>query len=161
MNALDIACAVVIVLAAARCAFRGFIREVMSMAALILSIAGAVFFSKAGAVALDNYVGYSKWNQIVAFLVIFLVVYLAVKLLEGVLHRVFERIRLERLDRALGFFLGLGEGALLVVLIVYLLKVQPIIDVSTLLDGSFVAGVVLEVVPILAPTIGAVTDADV
>lgn len=151
MNVLDIVCITIIVVAAIRCAFRGFIREVMSMAALIFGIVAAVFFSKAGAIIIDTYVGYSNWNQIIAFLVIFLVVYLVVKLLEGLLHRLFERIHLERLDRSLGFFLGLAEGAIVVILVVYLLKVQPLFDVSSVLDSSFVAGIVLDIVPIVAP----------
>lgn len=151
MSFLDIICIAIIVIAAIRCTFRGFITEVMSMAALILGIVVAIFFSKAGAVLVDTYIGYSRWNQIVAFLILFVVVYLVVKLIERMLHSLLERIRLERLDRALGLFLGIVEGCVVVFLIVYLLRVQPIFDATVVLEESFIADLVLDVVPIFAP----------
>lgn len=152
MNALDIFCFAVLVVAAIRCAFRGLIKEIMSMAAIIMGILAAVFFSKAGAVLIDNYIGYSNWNQIVAFLAIFVIAYLIVKLLEGLLHRIFERIHLEKLDRTLGFFLGIIEGGIVVVLVIYLLRVQPLLDLTQLLEDSFVADLVLDIVPIFVPS---------
>jgi membrane protein required for colicin V production len=158
MSVLDIICIAVLALAAIRCAFRGFVTEIMSMAALILGIVAAVFFSKAGAVLIDSYIGYSNWNQIVAFLVLFIVVYLVVKLVERLLHNILDRIRLERLDHAMGFFLGLLEGAIIVVLLVYLIRVQPVFDASAALDSSFFARMVLEIVPIFVPA-GAVVPA--
>jgi membrane protein required for colicin V production len=84
-------------------------------------------------------------------LVIFVIVYLLVKLLEGILHRVLDKIHLEKLDRVLGFFLGLAEGGLAVVLLVYLMHVQPIFDLQALLDNSTIARFVLEIIPATAP----------
>jgi membrane protein required for colicin V production len=154
MNILDIVSIGIIAILAIRCAFRGFITEIMSVAALILGILAAVFFSKAGAVVFDNYIGLSRWNQIIAFIVIFLIVYIVLKLLESIIHKILERIKLEKLDRMLGFILGLAEGAIVVILIVYLLRVQPIFDLNDLLDASFFAGLVLEIVPIFVPEAG-------
>lgn len=152
---LDIVFIVILAAAAIRVAFKGFVAEIMSMAALILGIVAAIFFSKAGAVLIDTYIAYSKWNQIIAFLVIFIVVYLLTKLLEGIIHRLLDKIHLEKLDKALGFFLGLAEGLIVIVFIVYLLKVQPIFDTVELLENSFVAGIVLDIVPIAVPSIEA------
>jgi membrane protein required for colicin V production len=151
INPLDIVFIVLIAAGAIRCAFKGFIAEIMSFAALILGVVAAVFFSKAGATLIDTYVGFSNWNQIIAFLVIFVLVYLLVKLLEGILHRVLDKIHLEKLDRVLGFFLGLAEGGLAVVLLVYLMHVQPIFDLQALLDDSAIARFVLEIIPATAP----------
>jgi membrane protein required for colicin V production len=150
-NPLDVIFVVLIAAAAIRCAFRGFIAEVMSFAALILGIVAAVFFSKAGASLIDTYICFSNWNQIIAFLVIFVIVYLILKLLEGVLQRVLEKIHLDKLDRVLGFFLGLVEGGLVVVLLVYLMRVQPIFDLQELLDKSTIADFALEIIPIFVP----------
>ncbi|MBN1685824.1 MAG: CvpA family protein [Spirochaetales bacterium] len=149
INPLDIVFIVLIGAGAIRCAFKGFIAEIMSFAALILGVVAAVFFSKAGAGLIDTYVGFSNWNQIIAFLVIFIVVYLLVKLLEGILHRILDKIQLERLDRVLGFFLGLVEGALAVVLIIYIMRVQPIFDLQALLDKSVISRFVLEIIPLV------------
>ena len=150
-NLLDVIGIAIIIFAAIRCTFRGFIKEIMSMAALILGVLCAVFFSKAGAVLLDTYVGFSRWNQIIAFLGIFLLVYVIVKLTERLLRGLLEKIRLEKLDRALGFFLGLTEGIIVVVFIVYLLRVQPLLDVTEVLDQSLVADLILDIVPIFTP----------
>jgi len=151
INPLDIVFIVLIAAGAIRCAFKGFISEVMSFAALILGVAAAVFFSKAGATLIDRYVGVSNWNQIIAFLVIFILAYLIVKLLEGILHRIFEKIHLEKLDRVLGFFLGFAEGSLAVFLLVYLMQVQPIFNLQELLENSAIARFVLEIIPATAP----------
>ena len=153
ISPLDIVFIVILAGAAIRCTFRGFISEVLSMAALILGVLGAIFFSKAGATLIDGYIGVSRWNQIIAFLVIFVLVYLVIKLIEHLLRRILERINLEKLDRTLGFFLGLFEGILVVVLAVYLMKVQPIFDLDLLLEKSWIAGLVLEVLPIAAPAL--------
>jgi len=151
VNPLDIVLIVIIAGGAIRCAFKGFIAEIMSFAALILGLVAAVFFSKMGAQLIDTYVGFSNWNQIIAFLIIFLLVYLLVKLLERILHRIFDKINLERLDRVLGFFLGLIEGGLAVTLIVYLMRVQPIFDLHSVLDGSAIARFILEIIPVVVP----------
>ena len=153
MNILDIISIGIIAILAIRCAFRGFITEIMSMAALILGILAAVFFSKAGAVLIDNYIGLSRWNQIIAFIVIFLLVYVLLKLIESIIHKILEKIKLDKLDRLLGFALGVVEGAIVVILIVYLLRVQPLLDLTEVLDGSFFAGLVLEIVPIFIPEV--------
>ena len=151
INPLDIVFIVLISAAAIRCAFKGFVAEVMSFAALILGVVAAVFFSKAGATLIDTYIGFSNWNQIIAFLIIFVAVYLFVKLLEGILHRLFDKIHLEKLDRVLGFFLGLAEGGLAVALLVYLMRVQPIFDMEALLSNSTIARFVLDIIPATAP----------
>lgn len=151
VNPLDIVLIVIIAAAAIRCAFKGFIAEFMSFAAIILGVVAAVFFSKAGAILIDTYVGFSNWNQIVAFLVIFILVYLLMKLLEGILYRILDKIHLERLDRVLGLFLGLVEGGLAVMLVVYIMRVQPIFDLQPLLDGSVLARFILEIIPVMMP----------
>ena len=153
INPLDIAFIVIIAVGAIRVAIRGFVAEVMSFAALILGIAAAVFFSKAGAGLIDTYIGFSRWNQIIAFLVIFLVTYLVVKLVESVLKKVLEKIKLDRLDKSLGLFLGLVEGGLAVIFLVYLMEVQPVFDLESFLDKSAIAKFVLEFVPIAVPSL--------
>ena len=150
-NPLDIVLIVIIAAGAIRCAFKGFIAEIMSFAALILGVVAAVFFSKMGAELIDSYVGISDWNQIIAFLIIFILTYLIMKLLEGILHRILDKIHLERLDRVLGFFLGLIEGGIVVMLVVYVMQVQPLFDLQPLLEKSTVAQFVLEIIPIVVP----------
>ena len=69
----------------------------------------------------------------------------------GYFCRRLYQIHLEKLDRVLGFFLGLAEGGLAVVLLVYLMQVQPIFDLQALLENSTIARFVLEIIPATAP----------
>lgn len=145
---MDIVFGVVLLLAAVRCAFRGFIAEVMSMAALILGIGLAVLFSGTAAGYLEPYLGESLWNQVIGFLGIFLLVYLVVKIFEGALHRLFEKVRLERLDRALGFVLGVAEGLLVVSIAIILIYLQPFVPPERIVGNSIVTTVILRVLPL-------------
>lgn len=154
ITVLDIVLLVVIAAAAIRCFFRGFVAEVMSTAAVLVGILGAVMLSEAGALLIDEHVAYSRWNEVIAFLVIFLAIYLVVRLIEGILRGLLERIRLDRLDRALGFFLGIAEGIIAVMVIVYLLKVQPVFDLDQTLANSFVARIALDIIPLASPELG-------
>ncbi len=145
--ALDIIFLVILLIATFRCVIKGFVSEIMSLAALILGIGGAVLFSGAAARFLDNQFGPSVWNQVVSFLVIFLVLYIVVKAFEGGLKRLLERLNLGSLDRALGFFLGVAEGFILVSVIIIVLRLQPFFDTNELLEGSIVAGIVITIIP--------------
>lgn len=147
-NALDIVFGVVLLVAAVRCAFRGFIAEVMSMAALILGIGLAVLFSNLAADYLEPYLGDSMWNQVIGFLAIFLLVYLVVKIFEGALHRLFEKIQLERLDRALGFVLGVAEGLLVISIAIIVIYLQPFVPPERIVGNSIVTTVILRVLPL-------------
>jgi membrane protein required for colicin V production len=84
----------------------------------------------------------------VAFLLLFVITYLLVKLLESLLHGLVERIQLEKLDQALGFFLGLVEGFLLLAVLVFLLRIQPLLDVENLFAGSFLADLMQRIIPV-------------
>ena len=54
-----------------------------------------------------------------------------------IVSKVFEWSILKSLDRTLGFFFGLVEGAVVICLIILLLDAQPFINVNSLFDGSF------------------------
>ncbi len=73
------------------------------------------------------------------FLVLFLLIYLLVKALERLLAAMFDKLNLERLDRAIGLFLGLAEGLLLVGVLLFLLNWLPFVDTRGLLRGSLFA----------------------
>jgi membrane protein required for colicin V production len=148
---LDIALGLILVFAAIRGIFRGFVSEFLSMAAIILGLASAVVFSRPLAVALSGRLGGSAWIQVIAFLGLFIVTYLAVKLIEGFLHTGVEKLNLRNLDRVLGFLLGLVEGFLLVSVILIILVIQPFFDTTQLLNDSTIARLLL---PILVPATG-------
>jgi membrane protein required for colicin V production len=146
-SALDIVFVIILVIAAFRGAFRGFVTELLSAAAIILGIIGAVIFSKMVGELLATHLGLTQWSEIIAFLVIFLVVYLIIKIFEGALNNFIDKLKLGNLDRALGFFLGIVEGILLISVIVFLMTVQPLFETEEVLKDSVIAKIVLSFLP--------------
>ena len=144
---LDIIFTVIILVAAIRAAVRGFITEFLSIAALLLGIVFAVFLARPVAGAFAAYLNTGPWSVVIAFIAVFLIVYLIVKIFEGLLHRLFETLRLEKLDRAIGFFLGIVEGLICAVVVVFILQVQPFFSADQLLGESYIARTIIRVLP--------------
>ncbi len=146
---LDYIFAAIIFIAVVRCVFRGFVAEIVAVAALGGGILCGILFSAPGADIIARGMGESEWNRVIAFLIIFLFVYLVMKILEGVLYRMIESVNLENLDRALAFFLGLIEGTVVSLLILILLLNQPFFDVHELINNSIAAGLVGDFLPLI------------
>ena len=144
---IDIVFALLVIIAAIRGAFRGFVTEVGSMAALILGFGAAIVLYKPVALLLDKRFGPSIWNQLISFLILFLLGYLLVKLVQRMLQNIVERLNLDRLDSALGFFLGLAEGLLVVAVALFIINWQPFFDPKSLLGSSFFARMLFPVLP--------------
>ena len=136
---IDAVFAILIVVAAVRGAIRGFVTEVGSAASVILGIVAAVLFHRPGARLIGRSFGESMWNPLVAFLVVFLIVYILVKLVERMLAALFEKLNLNRLDSAMGLFVGIGEGLLVVAVVLFFLSWQPFFDTKAMLDRSMFA----------------------
>ena len=147
---IDIVFAIIVVILAFRAAIRGFVKELLGTAALFLGIIVAVLLSGTVAQAIDEYIGPTIWSQIIAFLALFLVVYLIVKIFESALNRLIERIHLDQLDHALGFFFGIVEGLLVVFIVLLLVQIQPFFDPEALIAGSIFARIMLPFLPFAA-----------
>ncbi len=146
--AFDIVSLVIIVILAVRATFRGFLTEIMAVASVIVGITVAVIFTHPVSVILLKYIGDSFWNTLISFLALFLVTYLIIKIFENSLNTFIEKVHLEKLDQSLGFFLGLIEGFLLVVIIVFAMNAQQFFDIHDLLDDSIAASVAEKIIPI-------------
>lgn len=137
-NFLDIVFGILILLLAVRGLIRGFIGEVFSVGAVVVGIGAAVIFSSVLAGPVEEMLNIRGWGQVIAFLGIFLVVYIVLKIVEKALKGVIENIHLENLDRALGLFLGIVEGLVVVGALVLMLRLQPFFDFSASLEESTV-----------------------
>ena len=146
--AFDIVSLIILFILAIRATFRGFLTEVMSMASIIVGIIIAVVFTKPVSLLLQDYIGNSFWNMVIAFLGLFLVSYLIIKIFENSLNTLIEKVQLEKLDQSLGFFLGLIEGFLLIVILVFVLKAQQIFDVSKFFTNSYAFIIADKIIPI-------------
>ena len=116
---------------------KGFIDNIFGKLALVLGIFIAILFYKNIAALLLKDIKFPFAANIIAFLLIFVVVFLIVKIIQMIVSKVFEWSILKSLDRTLGFFFGIVEGAVVICLIIMLLDAQPFINVNSLFDGSF------------------------
>lgn len=153
---IDIIFGILLLVTAMRSGIRGFVREFMSMAALVLGIGAAVVFSGPVAVVVDEYLDAAAWSQVVAFLGLFVAVYLVVKIFETALNRLVERIDLDNLDHALGFFLGVAEGMLLIFVALLVVQVQPFFDSTSVVNQSLFAEALLPLLPYMSRFFGGV-----
>ena len=131
----------IIILFAMHCAVKGFVSEVMSLAAMTLGILSAIFFFRAGADFIrDKFMPEIKTlPEALAFIIIFLTVFAAVKLVEVMLKTIINGIRLGTLNRILGFIFGVAEGIVVICLLLFLINVLSFIDQNRILAGSFFA----------------------
>jgi len=138
---IDVVFLIIIAIFALRCALRGIVGEIMSMAALILGILAAIFFfRKTAELIRGKFIPDVKaLPEIVAFIMDFIIVFAVIKILETILKDIIERIQLGGPDRFLGFFLGIAEGLVIICLLLFLITVQPFVESDLLLEGSFFA----------------------
>jgi membrane protein required for colicin V production len=137
--AIDILFIALIVIFTVRCALRGFVGELFSIASLVLGLFAALYFYRNGALFIrEKFMpGLKIIPEIAAFIVIFLIVFICIKIIEGMLREIIEGIRLGRADRFLGIFFGFVEGIIVVSLILFVLCVQPLFEPAPILEKSF------------------------
>ena len=134
---IDVVFCVLILVLAINGAAKGFIAELFGKAAFLGGLVLGFLFCNSLAQVLIQWISVVILAQILSFLLIFVVTFLVIKILQHILGGLFKGDILGSLDRALGFFLGLAEGVLLVVLVLFVLHAQPWIDTTELLRGSF------------------------
>jgi membrane protein required for colicin V production len=114
MNTLDIILAIILAFGLIRGFFKGFIVEVASLAALVLGIYGAVYFSY----ILSDYIkGYSDWDpsvlQLVSFAGTFLIIVILISLAGKLMTKLAENIALGILNKLMGAVFGLLKVAMI------------------------------------------------
>ncbi|WP_461255187.1 CvpA family protein [Treponema sp. R80B11-R83G3] len=147
-SAIDFVFIGLIALFMIRCFLKGFVSELLSMAAIVLGLLAALFFHKNGGVFLRNQF-WPELNvipEIAAFVILFVIVFLVIKIIEKMLVNIIDNVSLSGADRFLGLIFGLAEGIVLVSLILFLLKIQPLFDSSSLLENSFFARLILPLI---------------
>ena len=135
-NSLDIVIALVALFMLLRGLLRGALAEFFSVGAIVAGVAVAIIFSGSAGAVVEERMGTSGWGNIIAFLGLFIVTYLVMKVVQKILRGFVENVNLQNLDKALGLFLGLVEGLALAALIVFVLRLQPLVDMQDVLAGS-------------------------
>ncbi len=144
---IDIFFSAIILFMTIKAIIRGFVTEVMSIAAIGLGILLGVLFSAMLGDFIGQKFGVSNWNQVVAFLIIFLVSYLLIKIFENGLNSLIDKIHLDKLDRSLGLFFGIIEGAAIVMIVVFIIEVQPLFNTEKIETESWYIQMIHRFIP--------------
>ncbi len=156
MNALDWVFVAILALLGIRCMVKGFVAELLSMAAVLLGLLGALLLYKGAGSLLVSW-GLKPQPAFLppalGFLAVFLVVFLVVKLIARLVEEGIEAAQLGGLDRALGLVLGLAEGLVLISLVLVAMtllepSLRSVAGYSKLLGDSLFARLIL---PIIGP----------
>lgn len=142
----DIALMIVVILVTVKVTMTGFVTEFFSKAAVIIGTTGAILFYRKLTTHIVRLIGPDSLSEVISFLVIFLLLYLVVKIIQQLLGSAIEGETMTNLDRALGFFLGIGEGVLLIIVILLLVEKQPWFDLGTLTADSMFASLLKPVI---------------
>ncbi|MDA3956950.1 CvpA family protein [Oceanispirochaeta sp.] len=136
LGILDFIFLAVITISSLRGAFRGMIQELISLAALFISLLLAAVFYPDGTKWIQSRSSLNDAATFIAFICIFLASYILFKLLQRAIVSLINESPIESTDRLLGFFFGVLEGILLCFLIVYLIDFQNIMNLNGLSGKS-------------------------
>lgn len=140
MNWVDIALLAVFSLFGVRGYFKGLFREVLSLCGLVVGFIVAVRYDDRVAA-----LGGSYWNispfilKGAAFIVIFFVVYFVFNVAGWLLHHSEKALFLQTVNRVGGIAVGIGKGAAVMALIIFVVHTASWVPDSTKvkLDGSY------------------------
>jgi membrane protein required for colicin V production len=116
----------ILVLSMALSAWRGFIREALSLASWIAALVVAVAFSDAAAGLLVDHVSVPSVRLIIGFAVLFLITLLVGGLLSYLVSTLVDKTGLSGTDRAVGVIFGLVRGVGIVAVLVLLAGLTPV-----------------------------------
>ncbi len=116
MTGFDIAVLVIVGVTAVGGFMRGFVQEVLSLAAWVLAIVAIRFLHTDLTAWLYDYIGSGSGAAVLAFALLLLVPYVAIKLIAGWAGRTSRKSVLGPVDRVLGFGFGAVKGVIIVVM---------------------------------------------
>lgn len=116
---------------------KGLIKEVLGKVAFVVGLFFASVFADNLSVYLVNLVKSELLSLIFSFLIIFAVVFIIIQLIKVILSKIFSGEILGSLDHALGFFFGLLEGFVLIIVFMFAICKLPFLQTKTLQSGVF------------------------
>lgn len=127
----------VILLSAISVMIKGFVNELFSKITFVMGLFCSFAFASRFVPYVMAYVKYKFFAYIISFLLIFVTVAIVVQLIRSLIDWIFENGIMKQVDRILGFCLGILEGMVICFLILFILSVQPVFDVSGILNHSW------------------------
>ena len=157
MNVLDIALGSLLLFGLIRGLMKGLFVEVASLAALIIGVYGAIYFSDFAASFLENRVDWDeKYINIVAFAITFIVIIVVIALAGKALTKLADFASLGILNKLLGGLFGaLKIGLILSIVLIIFTKMNsniPLIE-NHEIEDSMLYKPVKSIAPIIFPSI--------
>ena len=125
MNWADYAIGGIVLVSAGISLWRGFVREALSMVALLLAFWVALRFGPGLAALLEPHIDQPSLRLIVAFAVLFVVTLLVGGLVNYLAAQLVKKSGLTGTDRMLGMLFGIGRGVAVVALLVLFAGLTP------------------------------------
>jgi membrane protein required for colicin V production len=116
MTGFDIIVLVIVGVAAVGGFARGFVQEVLSLAAWVLAIVAIRFLHTDFTAALNEYIGSPSGAAVLAFALLLLIPYGIMKLIAGRIGKASRSSVIGPIDRVLGFGFGAVKGVIVVVI---------------------------------------------
>ena len=113
MSAIDIAIVAVLALSVAWGIWRGFVREILSLAGWVLAFLAANAVAAPAGEALPASIATPEIRGLIAFVVVFVFTLSAIALAAALISKLFRKAGLGGVDRTLGALFGLARGVVI------------------------------------------------
>ena len=158
MNYIDIIIIVILGIAMIRGFINGFVRELASLAALILGIWGAIKFSSFTAARLYDYFDMTgKYVGIIAFIITFLIIVVIIHFIGLLVDKLMKAVALGFINKLLGIAFGLLKSVLIMSVIFMVLNAieqhRPFLPKEKI-EGSMLYNPISDIAPAIFPIIG-------
>jgi membrane protein required for colicin V production len=121
MNLLDYIIIILMIYLIVRGLLRGFVREIASLAGIVLGIWIGNLFQPQMTVFLRSYLPFPRYVPLISFAVIFAAVLVACNIIGWFLKTVFRKIFLGWVDRGLGAVFAILKGVVIIYLVIVML----------------------------------------
>lgn len=118
-------------------AIKGFIDEIATKFGYVFGLIAAVMFTHLLSPVFSDRFGFPLWfASFVSYFIIFVCGYLLIKIFGSIVSHIVDTANLTFVDNLLGFFLGLIEAFCLFAIIEYMLNMQNLFNLETVLEES-------------------------
>lgn len=128
MTLVDVLAVVILLVSALISVYRGFVREVFSLAAWVLALVIAARLGGPLAQTIGDTIDDPQVRAVTAFLLLFFVTLLLASLGGVLAYRLVDQSGLRPTDRTLGLFFGLVRGVVVVGIVVLVVRGTPLAD---------------------------------
>jgi len=137
MNLLDVILIVIIAFSSVYGLFKGLVKEIISLLAVVIGLIGASRFYEGASPLFKNLELGEQAARILSFFLLFIVIFIALILIEKLLHKLIHTIFLGWLNRlggiGFGFIRGIiVSGIIIMILTIILSEKAPILSESKL-----------------------------